>query len=904
MLPGEISLTVNGRSHQLHIDPETPLLTILRNDLGLKSPKFGCGEEQCGACKVLVDGQAVPSCQLPVRQVEGLSIITVEGLGTADNLHALQEAFLEEQAGQCGYCTAGMIIAAQGLLNRQRYPSDDDIREALADNLCRCGAYDRVRRAIKLRIGRPESPIYEVQTGKASRAVEPAGPPTADLPYPIQQTPELDAWIRIDDAGETITIFSGKVDYGQGLKTALAQIAAEELDVSLERIRIVLADTAHTPDEGMTVGSMSLETSGNAIRWAAAEARGFLLSIAFEELEAPLEQLVVEDGVVCDPTSGRQVSYWGLFGGCRFGRHITGDVRPKDPAGHRIVGQPVKGLDLRDKVTGGGFLHNLTLPNMVHGRVVRPPHARATLLSADAEAAGRLPGVLQVVRDGSFLAVVAEREEQAAAAALTLVTSARWSGQANLPPQEKLYETLLDQPDQPFLLVEGSTVEGSEIDQTIPAIEPPSEAIRTLKARYKRPFQAHAALGPSAAVAQLTGGKLSVWTHAQGVYPLRAAIAGVLGLPEADVRVIYMPGPGVYGHNGADDATLDAALLARAVPGRPVALQWTRADEFIWEPYTPAMVIDMAASQNTAGDVVDWNHDVWSPAHLGRSATRDGISGLLAAWHLEESYQKPPTWPAGGSHSGGHRNADPLYTFPRRRIVKHFLAESPFRTSSMRGLGAFANVFAIESFMDELAHAAGIDPLEFRLRHLADQRARAVLQAAAEKAGWRTGEPLPGANRGRGLAFAQYKNRQTYAAVVVELAVDEASGEIHLERAVIAADGGQIVNPDGLSNQLEGGFVQSASMTLYEQVTFDEGGITSTDWESYPILRFPNAPVVETILLNRPEQPLVGAGEASQGPTPAAIGNALFQAASIRLREIPFTPERVKAALAARLSSA
>jgi CO/xanthine dehydrogenase Mo-binding subunit/aerobic-type carbon monoxide dehydrogenase small subunit (CoxS/CutS family) len=906
----KVTLTVNGQLHQLQADPETPLLTILRNDLGLKSPKFGCGEEQCGACKVLVDGQAVPSCQLPVKQVQSLPIVTLEGLGTADALHPLQEAFIEEEAAQCGYCTAGMIIAAQGLLNRQRYPTDADIREALADNLCRCGVYDRVRRAIKLRIGRPEDPLYELRTEEVARPTPLAKPtPSAapELPLPIQQTPELDAWIRID-AEETITLFSGKVDYGQGLQTALAQLGAEELDVALERVRVVLADTAQTPDEGMTVGSMSLETSGNAIRCAAAEARHIMLSVAMEELEAPLGQLVVEDGLIRDPASGRQVSYWQLFGGRKFGRLISGKSEPKAPDRRQIVGSPAKRLDLPAKVTGTGFLHDLTLPGMVYGRVVRPPHFQARLLSVDVEAAGRLPGVLRVVRDGSFLGVIAEREEQAIQAMEFLRDGARWQGQAELPPQEKLAETLLAQSrashsDKSFLIVDGSTVEGSSdtvpFDGEIPDIEPPDMAAHTLCAhtlcaRYQRPFQMHASLGPSAAVAHFSSGQLTIWTHAQGVYPLRAAIAGVLGMAEVDVRVIFMAGPGVYGHSGVDDAALDAALLAKALPGRPLSLQWTRADEHTWEPYTPAMVVDMSASQNTRGDIVDWNHEVCSPSHLGRSQTGAGFSGLLAAWHVAEPFDQPPRRPALGSHSGGHRNADPLYTFPRRRIVKHFLADSILRTSSMRGLGAYANIFAIESFMDELAHAAGVDPLEFRLRHLADERARAVLLAATEKAGW-SGEKAPG--RGRGLAFAQYKNRQTYAAVVVELTVAETSGEIQLERAVIAADAGQIINPDGLSNQLEGGFVQSASMTLYEQVSFDERGITSTDWESYPILPFPNAPRVETVLLNRPDRPHVGAGEASQGPTPAAIANAIFDAAGIRLREIPFRPERVKAAL-------
>jgi CO/xanthine dehydrogenase Mo-binding subunit len=473
-----------------------------------------------------------------------------------------------------------------------------------------------------------------------------------------------------------------------------------------------------------------------------------------------------------------------------------------------------------------------------------------------------------------------------------LKASATWQSKAHLPPYKAQYDALLQQTDQPFLIVDGTAT-----DDPIPALERPTEAVNTLKATYKRPFQMHAALGPSAAVALLSGNKLTVWTHAQGVYPVRAAIAPILGMSEEDVRLIYTDGPGVYGQNGADDAALDAALLAQALPERPVSLQWTRADEHTWEPYTPAMVIRLQASLDGQGKVIDWNHDVWSPAHIGRSQPSDNDSSLIAAWHLSPPYSQPPSRPAGGSHSGGHRNADPLYTFERRRIVKHFLPNSLLRSSSMRGLGAYANIFAIESFMDELADAAGIDPVDFRLRHLADKRARAVIEAAAEKAGWRSDQIAGADGQGRGFAFAQYRNKQTYTAVVVDLSVDRNSGAIKLERAVIAADAGQIINPDGLSNQLEGGFVQSASWTLYEQVTFDERGISSTDWDSYPILRFSNAPAIETVLLNGPDLPHVGAGEASLGPTPAAIGNAIYRALGIRLRQVPFSPQRVLAAL-------
>jgi nicotinate dehydrogenase subunit B len=893
-MPQVIMLKVNNLDYHLHVEPDTPLLYVLRNDLGLKSPKFGCGLEQCGACKVIIDGKAVPSCQIAVGKVQGVAITTIEGLGTAGNLHPLQEAFIEEQAIQCGYCVSGMIMAAQGLLNQRRYPTDEEIRTALADNLCRCGVYDRVRRAIKLRIGYPVmTPIYEVSNRKLLAEPETATL-SSTLPEPLLQTPELDSWVRINSDG-TVTLFSGKVEYGQGLKTALAQMGAEELDLSLAQIRIVMADTTQTPNEYLTVGSMSLETSGSAIRYAAAEARHILLLLASEELEAPIERLEVRNGVITDLATERSVTYWDLFGGQKFATQVTGVAQPKRPEAHKLVGQPATRLDLLPKVTGEAyFIHDLELPDLVHGRVVRPPNYGAKLITVDEGAVAQMPGVLKIVRNGSFLGVIAEREDQAVMAMERLQAGAVWEDGPNLPPQEALFDQLLSQPNHAFLVVNGTPV-----TESIPPLETIVEATHSLAATYYRPYQMHASLGPSAAAAHMVDGKLTIWTQAQGVFPPRAAIAHVLGLAEDDIQVIHREGSGCYGHNGADDAALDAALLARALPGRPVLLKWRRADEHGWEPYGPAMAVKMQASLNDQGQIIAWNHEVWSYPHLGRPRPGGDTSGLLAAWHLFEPFSRPQLRPVMAPHVDGHRNADPLYAFSRRRIVTHFVPDSPLRTSSLRGLGAYGNVFAIESFMDELAHTAGVDPVQFRLRHLEDERARAVIEAAAEKAGWQVGQRPQGEDRGRGIAFARYKNRQCYAAVVADLRVDRASGQIQLERVIIAADAGQIINPDGLSNQLEGGVYQSASWTLKEQVTFDQRGVTSLDWKSYPILSFPEAPVIETVLLNRPNLPHLGGGEATQGPTPAAIANAIFAAVGVRLREVPFTPERVKEALKA-----
>jgi CO/xanthine dehydrogenase Mo-binding subunit/aerobic-type carbon monoxide dehydrogenase small subunit (CoxS/CutS family) len=883
-MPQKITLKVNGRTHHLHVAPDTPLLYVLRNDLGLKGAKIACGLEQCGACNVIIEGQAVPSCRTPVESVQGREITTLEGLGTAGDLHPLQGAFIEEGAVQCGYCTPGMILAAKALLDQNPQPTDADIRAGMAEHLCRCGVYDRVLRAIKRAAGQPVKPRpYE----QVSPPEPQPRPPSRDLPYTLAQTPDLDAWVRVNTDG-TITLFTGKAELGQDIRTSVAMIGAEELDVSLERMRVVMADTAQTPDEGYTVGSMSLETTGNAMRYAAAEVRQMALAVAHEELQAPVERLVVEDGVITDPASGRSVTYWDLFAGRRFGCQVRGIGQPKGPEAYKIVGRPGQRLDLLDKVTGTArFVQDLDLPGMVHGRVVRPPGYAAWLVSVDEETVSRMPGVIQVVRDGSFLGVVAAREEQAVRAMEALRQAATWQDDTALPPQETLLDHMLNQPDQQALLI----VEGAPVTGPIPPIETPAGAAHTLSATYFRPYHMHASLGPSAAVAQMVEGKLTVWTHSQGVYPFRAALAQVLRVPEDDIRAIHVDGPGCYGHNGADDAALDAALLARAVPGRPISLKWTRADENTWEPYGAATVIKMQGSLDADGDIVDWNHDVWGYSHIGRARGGGDTSGLLAAWYLAEPFARPKPRPIMAPQVGIHRNADPLYTFPRRRIVEHFLPDSPLRVSALRGLGSYANVFAAESFVDELAHAAGADPLQFRLRYLADERARAVIEAAADKAGWGDGR------RGRGIAFARYKNRQSYIAVVAQLSVEQASGHIRLQRAVVAADAGQIVNPDNLSNQLEGVIVQSASWTLKEQVSFDRHGVTSTDWHSYPILRFHDAPAIETVLLDRPGWPYLGVGEGAQGPVSAAIANAVFDAAGVRLRHIPFTPERVKAAL-------
>ncbi len=701
----------------------------------------------------------------------------------------------------------------------------------------------------------------------------------AQLPGSLGGNPMLDAWLRINPDG-TATVFTGKVELGQGIITALAQIAAEELDLPLTRIKMISGDTGQTPNEGQTAGSQSIEASGTALRMAGAEVRAMLIDLAAKRLGVAADTLTAADGVV-SARDGRKLAYGELAGETDLHREATAKTAPKPPAEHKIVGKAIPRRDIPAKVTGGAaYVQDVRLPGMLHGRVVRPPRYGAKLESFD-QAVKAMPGVTAVVRDGSFLGVVAQREEQAIKARDTLKASARWAGGSEIPDPAKIYEHLLSLPMDDKVI--------SDKQAPLP------DGVQTLDATYHRPYMAHASIGPSCSVAQLQDGKLTVWTHSQGVFPLRATMAKALDMPASAIRCIHAEGSGCYGHNGADDVALDAALLARAAGGRPVRVQWMRDDEFMWEPYGPAMVMRAHAGLKD-GRIVDWAYDVWSNTHGTRPGDPDGVN-LLASWYLEKPKQPGPPRMAPQPAGAGDRNAIPLYDLPRQRITNHLIKEMPLRVSALRTLGAYANVFAIESFMDELAAAAKADPVAFRLAHLKDPRAKAVIEAAAKAADWKPGQ-AGGGNRGRGIAFAKYKTLATYVAIVVDLELDRASGQVKVPRAFVAVDSGQIINPDGLTNQIEGGIVQSTSWTLHEQVRFDQNGIQSRNWDSYPILTMNEAPAVTTVLIDRPNEHPLGAGEASQGPTAAAIANAFTAATGRRIRELPLHPERVKAALA------
>jgi CO/xanthine dehydrogenase Mo-binding subunit len=707
----------------------------------------------------------------------------------------------------------------------------------------------------------------------------PAAAPAPSPPGSLKQAPLLDSWIRIDADG-SITAFTGKAELGQGFKTAFGQIAAEELEIAFESLKVVTADTRFTANEGYTSGSNSMKDSGTAIQNAAAQVRGLLVAEAARRLDLPAENLRTENGAVIAP-DGRRLGYGDLVAADML--HVQAQPKSKlrDPSTFKVMGQPVPRVDIPAKVTGGAaYVQDLRLPGMVHARVVRPPSYGAQLKECDTAAIEKLPGVVKIVRDGNFLAVVAKKEFQAIKAMNALSAAAKWQETAALPKQDDLLRVLTSLPSQDSTIFEQKN--------------PAAVGQKTIEATYTRPYQAHGSIGPSCAVAQFADGAMTVWTHTQGVYPDRQGIAEMLRMPPANVRCIHVEGSGCYGHNGADDAAADAALIARALPAVPVRVQWTREQEHAWEPFGPAMVTKLKASLDGNGAISDWNFEVWSNTHSMRPG---GAGSMLAGQHMAQPFAVPAPKPLALPEGGGDRNAIPIYKFPNAKVVHHFIPAMPLRISAMRALGAYHNVFSIESFMDELAAAAGADPVEFRLRHLDDPRGRDVIDKATQAFGWRKGQKAP-ADRGFGFAFARYKNLAAYCAIATEVEVNRETGRPRLLRAVAAVDSGQVVNPDGLINQIEGAILQSMSWTLYESVSFDDTRITSIDWQTYPILRFNAVPEsVEVHIINRPGQPFLGSGETGQGPAAASIANAIANATGRRLRHLPLTRKRIKDAI-------
>jgi nicotinate dehydrogenase subunit B len=705
-----------------------------------------------------------------------------------------------------------------------------------------------------------------------------AAPPPSP-PGSLKGAPYLDSWIRIDADG-SITVFTGKAELGQGFRTAAQQIAAEELDVSFAALKLVTADTGRTANEGYTSGSNSMKESGTAIQHAAAQVRALLIAEAARRLELPAETLNTENGAVIAP-DGRRLGYGDLVAGELLHVQAQAASKLKNPAAYQIMGKPVPRVDIPAKVTGGAaYVQDMRLPGMVHARVVRPPGYGAELIACDSAVVEKMPGVIKIVRDGNFLAVIATKEYQAIKAMRALSAAAKWRETARLPKQDNLRNVLTGLPSKDSTIFKQNS--------------PSASGTRTFEATYTRPYQAHASIGPSCAVAQSVNDVMTVWTHTQGVYPDRQGIAEMLRVPPANVRLIHVEGSGCYGHNGADDAAADAALVARALPGIPVRVQWMREQEHAWEPFGPAMVTSLKASLDANGTIVDWNFDVWSNTHSMRPG---GAGSMLAAQHMAQPFTLPAPKPLPLPEGGGDRNAIPIYKFANAKVVHHFIEAMPLRISAIRALGAYHNVFSIESFMDELAIAAGADPVEFRLKHLEDVRGREIIEKAAQAFGWQRGQKAP-PDRGYGFAFARYKNLAAYCAIASEIEVNRQTGRPRLVRAVAAVDSGQVVNPDGLINQIEGAILQSMSWTLYESVTFDDARISSIDWQTYPILRFDAVPdSVDVHIINRPGQPFLGSGETGQGPAAASIANAIADATGKRLRDLPLTRKRIREAI-------
>ena len=722
----------------------------------------------------------------------------------------------------------------------------------------------------------------------------------------------VDAWIAVQADG-VITAYTGKCELGHGLYTAQTQLIAEELGVAFNRVRLIQCDTAITPDQGTTSGAQSHPANFNHanLALAAATAREALLTRAASALGVSVDRLDLADGVVRaagDPQ--RQIGYEELIGGDALTIPLDPAAARKHPTTWTVLGQPVPRVEIPDIATGAfEFVHNVRIDGMVHGRVVRPPVVGATLVGVDESSVQRLPGFVQVVVRHNFVGVVAEKAWQAVQAVQRLEVT--WSApEARLPPHAGFHDWLRRQPP----VRDSLAVDSGNVDQTLDG------AATRLEATYHYPYQMHASIGTACAVADIDGPRATVWSATQAVHPLKRTLAMVLGLDADDIRVIFRMGAGCYGINGADTVSYDAALLSQAVH-RPVRVQLSRKDEMAWENYGNAFVIEQRAGLNDDGDIVAWDHESWSPTRGSRPRTnRPGniVTGFLAGFDPAPLAARRPA-PAPRNFNNGSNGA-PSYvtgevrgvsggtgTIASQRVLTHTVP-SPFFTGPLRSPARLQNTFAHESFMDEIAASIRADPVEYRLRHLRDPRLIDVLQAAARAANWetrpssQTATSRTGVVSGRGIACVLYEGDNGYCAMVAEVDVDQGTGGVVVRRLTIANDCGPISNPDGLRNQLEGGALHGVSRTLLEEVTWDEEKITSIDWRSYrPLYVGTDVPQIHTVLIDRTEGEAMGAGETAVTIVAGAVANAVFDATGARIRQIPFTPERVKTALDTRV---
>ena len=704
---------------------------------------------------------------------------------------------------------------------------------------------------------------------------------TTKLPLSLTANPRLDRWIKFE-ADRTVRIASGKVEIGQGIVTALAQIAAEELELPLARVTLLSGSTEHGPDERYTSSSLSVMVSGTSIKLVCAEVRASLTEQAALRLNCAPDDLDVVDGVFVKDGAITGLDYWDVASTLDLSKAPSGSTIPKSTNDYKIVGREVPRTDLPGKLTGApnAYLHDFYPDGVLHARTLRQPGPNATLQALDKDAVRRASGDkgLRIIHRANFVAFVSAEEGKAEAAAIYAETHAKWSGLRNYRGDEQEGAWLVSQPAElrkfglPIANIKGTT--------------------DTITATYTRPYIAHASLGPSAAVARYNGETMLIWSHGQGMHPLRRNIAEMLALDPEKVVCHHRHGPGCYGHNGADDAAADAAIVALALPNETIRLQWRREEEFAYEPVSPAMSVTIQVAVDIRGNPMDWNQKIWSATHVQRPGSGSGY--LLAS----EALENPPprvkvTDPPLESGGGGTRNAVPLYRIPVHRIEHHLVTEGPVRTSALRGLGAPTNVFAMECMIDELANRAGKDPLEYRLSLIDDPRACAVLERTGTMARW-DNRGASGNGTGLGIAFARYKNTAAYSAVAVAVTVEQ---EVRLDCIWSVSDAGLVINPNGARNQLEGGILQAASFALKEEVKIEGTGIASRDWDTYPILRFSEVPLVNVEIISSPKDPPLGIGECTIGPTCAAIGNAVAHALGQRIYNMPLNRARIMSAL-------
>jgi len=696
------------------------------------------------------------------------------------------------------------------------------------------------------------------------------------LPASLVENPRLDRWIAfLPD--RTVRIATGKVEIGQGVVTAIGQIAADELDLPLERVVVLSGDTDAGPDELYTTSSLSIEVSGGSVRLVCAEVRAKATERAALRLNCSPDDLSVERGQFLQNGAATGQDYWSVAAEIDLSQNVTGTAPVKPVSSYKVVGQSVPRVDLPAKLTGAAFVHDVLPPDVLHARTLRQPSRGATLAALDEDAIRRAAkGEVRIVREANFVAFVSPVESVAQAAAVAAERHATWSNVRPIAPAEQEAAWLRDQPAE---------------DRHIGAPPPDPPVKNPARITVSRPYVAHASMAPSCALAEFRDGHLTVRSHGQGMHPLRKNLAAALGLPVEAITAQHLHGAGCYGHNGADDAALDAALIALRIPDRWIRLQWRREEEFAFEPVGPAMLVTLHVELKD-GRPVDWTTEIWSPTHVQRPGSGSGY--LLATEALANPPPEvKPTDPTEARGGGGTRNAVPIYDVAAHRILHHLVQRPPVRTSALRGLGALPNVYAIEMLMDELAAKAGEDPVAYRLSILSEKRACRIVELVAERANWKARD-AGGTGKGLGLAMARYKNRAAYAAVVAAVTVQET---VRVDRVWAVADAGLLVNPDGARNQLEGGIIQAVSWTLKEQVKLDAEGIASRDWDSYPILRFSEVPDMDVEFVDAAGNPPLGVGECTVGPTAAAIGNAVAHALGVRIHDMPLTRERVMAAL-------